>query len=63
LDLWDVHSKAVRANNETEAVRRVHAESTLLDFGVWGACLKALQDLVYIFDVLDWVVKVDQDVI
>jgi hypothetical protein len=34
LDLRGVHSKIVRANNETQEVRRVHAESTFLDFGV-----------------------------
>jgi hypothetical protein len=34
LDPRGVHSKAVRANNETEEVCRVHAESALLDFGV-----------------------------
>ena len=34
LDLRGVHSKAARANKGTKAVRLVHAESALLDFGV-----------------------------
>jgi hypothetical protein len=34
LDLRGVHSKVVRANNETQEVRLVHVESALLDFGV-----------------------------
>ena len=63
LDRRGVHSKAVRANNKSEAVRRAHAESALPKFDADVAHTKASQDLAYMYGVLVWVVRVDQDVI
>ena len=40
-----------------------HAESAVLDFGVLVAYTDAPQDLAYMFEVLVWVVRVDQNVI
>jgi hypothetical protein len=61
LDLRGAHSKVVRANNDTQEVRRDHAEGALFDFGVLVVYTKASQNLAYVFKVLFEIVRVDQN--